>query len=214
MVVKTAAGAGLHGRRFARATRARARIAPMHRRLALFAVLAACPAASLLASEAQPRPRHKVSAATLFEALSKRFPVRGGLAGLLEVQVSAPRLLLLPARNRIGAALLAQLSGAQLPGAQGGEMDVVFALRYEPTDRTLRAHRAEVLDVRWPGLPPEGMQALRSVLPSMTRQLGEIVLHQLSPAELALPDTMGFEPGEIEVADDGVVIFFRPKPPR
>lgn len=186
----------------------------MHRRLALFAALAAWPAARLFAGEAPPRPRHKISAGTLFEALSKRFPVRLGLAGLLDVQVSAPRLLLLPARNRIGAALLAQLSGAQLRASQGGEMDVVFALRYEPSDRTLRAHGAEVLDVRWPGLPAEGMQALRSVLPSMTRQLGEIVLHQLSPGDLALPDTMGFEPGEIEVADDGVVIFFRPKPPR
>lgn len=186
----------------------------MHRRLALLAALAGWPAARLFAEEAQPRPRHKISAATLYEALSKRFPVRGGLAGLLEVQVSAPRLLLLPARNRIGAALLAHLSGPQLPAAQSGEMDLVFALRYEPSDRTLRAHRAEVLDVRWPGLPPEGMQALRSVLPSMTRQLGEIVLHRLTPADLALPDTMGFEPGEIEVADDGVVVYFRPKPQR
>lgn len=186
----------------------------MHRRLALIAAFAGWPAMRLLAGEPQPRPRHKVSAATLFEALSRRFPLRMGVAGLLDVQVSAPRLLLLPARNRIGAALLAQLGGAQLPAGRAGEMDVVFALRYEPSDRTLRAHEAEVLDVRWPGLPPEGMQALRSVLPSMTRQLGEIVLHQLSPGDLALPDTMGFEPGDIEVADDGVVIFFRPKPAR
>lgn len=186
----------------------------MHRRLALLAAFAAWPATRLFADDAQPRPRHRISAGTLFEALSRRFPLRMGLPGLLDVQVSAPRLLLLPARNRIGAALLAQLGGPQLPSAQGGEMDVVFALRYEPSDRTLRAHRAEVLDVRWPGLPPEGMQALRSVLPSMARQLGEIVLHQLTPGDLALPETMGFEPGDIEVADDGVVIYFRPKPPR
>ena len=183
----------------------------MHRRLVLLAALAGWPAARLLAGDETPRPRHKVSAGTLFEALSKRFPVRLGLAGLLEVEVSAPRLLLLPARNRLGATLLAQLGGPQAAGLQGGEMDVVFALRYEPVDRTLRAHRAEVLEVRWPGLPPEGMQALRTVLPSLAGQIGEIVLHQLSPGELALPETMGFEPAEIEVVDDGVVVFFRPK---
>ena len=186
----------------------------MERRHVLLTFLAGWPLARVLAGEDAPRPRHKISAATLFEALSRRFPVRLGMAGLLEVEVSAPRLLLLPARNRIGASLLAQLGGAPGAALQAGEMDVVFALRYEPSDRTLRAHRAEVLEVRWPGLPPEGMQALRGVLPSMAGQIGEVVLHQLSPRDLVLPETMGLEPAELEVVEDGVVVFFRPRPAR
>ena len=182
----------------------------MDRRLVI-AALACWPAARLHASGEDPRPRHRISAATLFEALSARFPVRLGFGQLLQLQVSAPRLLLLPARNRIGATLQGQLGGLPLGAPPSGEIDLVFALRYEPGDRTLRAHDAEVLDVRWPGMAPEQAQAVQGLLPALARQVGEIVLHKLTPADLALADTMGFEPEEIRVVDEGLVVFFGPK---
>lgn len=188
--------------------------ATMHRRLAL-AALACCPAAPLRARDsAPPRPRQKVSAGQLFEALDARFPVRFGLEGLLAVEVSAPRLLLLPARNRIGATLAVQVEGLQLPAAAQGEMDLVFALRYEAADRTVRARDPRLLDLRWPGLAPDAAAAVRNLLPALARQLGEVVLHRFTPRELALPDTMGFEPDRLEVVDDGLIVFFGPKPPR
>lgn len=185
----------------------------MKRRI-LLAALACWPAAHLLASEENPRPRHKISAGQLHEALTARFPVRFGLGGLLELQVTAPRLLLLPSRNRLGAALQAQVGGGRLPPELGGELEVLFALRYEPRDRSLRAHQPEIHDVRWPGLPPESAQALQAVLPAIARQIGEVVLHRFSDRELALTDTMGFDPEEIQVVDDGLVIFFGRKPAR
>ena len=177
------------------------------------AALACWSAAPLLvAQEESARPRHKVSAAELYEALSARFPLRLALGGVLELQVSAPRLLLLPARNKLGAALQAQIAG--LPRQQGtaGELEIVFAPRYEASDRTVRGREPEILDLRWPGLPPETVQSLRALLPALAYQLGELVLHRMSERELALPETMGFEPGELQVEEDGVTIFFRPKP--
>jgi hypothetical protein len=91
-------------------------------------------------------------------------------------------------------------------------MDLVFALRYEATDQTLRAHRPEILALRWPGLPPETVRTLQSLLPAMAREaVGEFVLHRFGASELALADTLGFEPQDIEVADDGLVIYFGPK---
>ena len=68
---------------------------PMHRRLLLTAALACCPASRVLAQADAPRPRHKVSAGELHKALSSRFPVRFDFGGLLDLQVSAARLLLL-----------------------------------------------------------------------------------------------------------------------
>ena len=185
----------------------------MHRRTALAAALACWPSWRLLAQEEAPRPRHKVSAGELYEALSRRFPVRLGVAGLLDLQVSAPRLLLLPARNRLGAALQAEVSGVQLPRPQAGEMDLVFALRYEPSDQTLRAHDPEILDLRWPGMPPDTRQALRELLPAMTRRVGEVVLHRFTARELALPEAMGVEPQELQVVEDGLVVFFGRRKP-
>jgi hypothetical protein len=184
----------------------------MDRRL-LMTALACWPAARLLARDEEPRPRHKISAAALHDALSSRFPVRIGLAGLLELQVSAPSLHLLPARNRLGATLVTQVSGAQLRRPHIGEVDVAFALRYEAADQTVRAHRPEILDFRWPGLTPEAVQALQRVLPEMAREaVGEVVLHRFTPRELALPDTMGFEPEKVTVVEDGLLILFGPKP--
>jgi hypothetical protein len=186
----------------------------MDRRLLLTA-LGCWPAGRLLAQEGQPRPRHKISAAQLHEALSARFPVRAGMRGLLEAEISAPSLHLRPTHNQLGAMLLAQVGGAQLRQAQSGELDVVFALRYEPADQTLRAHRLEILALRVAGLPQETAQTLQLVLPALAREaVGEFVLHRFTRRELGLADTMGFEPERIEVVEDGLVIWFGPKPRR
>ena len=182
----------------------------MLRRLML-AAFAAWPLQRSLARDASPRPHYKVSASQLYEAMAKRFPMRLGVPGLVELQVSAPRLLLLPARNLLGATLVTEVGGAQFPQAGPGETDLAFALRYESADRTLRGHHPQVLDLRWPGLPAQTREALLSLLASLSDNLGELVLHRFTPGELGLPETMGFEPDEIQVLPDGVEIFFRPK---
>jgi hypothetical protein len=182
----------------------------MDRRLAI-AALACWPLPPLWAQNGQPRPRHKISAAQLYDALSRRFPLRFRLGRLLELEVSAPRLLLLPARNKIGAGLSAYASGAQFQQGEPGELDLVFAVRYEPSDQTVRGHAPEIVDLRWRGLPPEGREVLQGLVAAMARDVGEVVLHTFSQRELALPDTMGFEPQELQVVDDGVVILFGPK---
>jgi hypothetical protein len=185
----------------------------MDRRLLLTA-LACWPAAGLRAQDGTARPRHKISAGQLYEALSARFPLRVGIPGVLDLQVSAPQLLLLPTRNKLGAALAAEVGGLQLQQAPAGQVDILFSLRYEASDQTLRGHDPEIREVRWPGLPPETVQALQSMLPALAGRLGEMVLHRFSPRELALADTMGFEPEEFQVVDDGLVILFGPKPRR
>lgn len=183
----------------------------MDRRLLIMA-LAALTSRPLFAQHAAERPRHKVSIDTLQDAVSARFPVRFGIAGLLQVQVGTPRLFLMPSRNKLGASLHALVTSAEVRQPQAGELDVAFALRYERTDRTLRAHDLEVLDLRAPSLPAETAQALRSLLPLLAKEaVGEVVLHRFSPRELALADTMGFEPESILVVRDGLVIVFGPR---
>jgi hypothetical protein len=175
---------------------------------------AALPTARVLAQDEAPRPRLKISAAQLYEALSSHFPVRFGMPGVLEVQVSAPRLELLPARNKLGAGLRADWSDARGQPLPAGDLDLVFALRYEPADQTLRGHDPEIVDLRWPGMPPQTRETVRALLPALTRNLGEILLHRFTRRELQLADTMGFQPQEFLVQDDGLLILFGPKPPR
>lgn len=182
----------------------------MHRR-AVVAALACWPAAPLLAQDGQ-RPRYKLSAAQLYEALSARFPVRLGIPGIAEVKVSAPGLLMLPARNKLGASLHADASGNGIGRVPSGMLDLAFALRYEGRDRSIRAHEPEILRIDWPGLMPDAQQALEVLLPGVAREVAaELVLHRFTSSELALPDVMGFEPGTITVAEDGVLVEFREK---
>lgn len=185
----------------------------MHRRLLLTTLALACwPAAPLLAQADAPGPRHKISAGQLHSALSARFPVRLVIGGLLTLQVNAPRLLLLPARDQLGATLVMQLNAEQLYPIPPGEADVVFALRYEPSDQTVRAHQLDILALRWPGLRPEILQLLQGQLRAAARDaLGEVVLHKLLPRELALADAMGLEPKTLRVVDDGVLVLLGPK---
>ena len=159
------------------------------RRRQIVAALALC-ATACAAQQPPARPRHKISAGELYEALSSRFPVRRGLAGMLALEISATQLLLRPDRNQLGAALLAELRGVRQ--LQAGEMDLVFSLRYEPSDQTVRARNPEILDVRWPGAPPEALRALQGMLPRVASDLGEFVLHRftqdmITNAELIRP---------------------------
>jgi hypothetical protein len=195
--------------------RLRRRIHSMLPRRHLLAALACC--APLAGHPGAPadRPRHKVSAATLHRALSERFPIRLALGPVFELQLTAPGLLLLPSRNRLGAALVAHASGPGLAPVAPGEVDVAFALRYERHDRSLRAHGLEVLDVRWPDMPAELAGILRRMLPKVAEDaLGEVVLYRFAPRDLALADTMGFEPQRFTVLDDGLLVVFGPKPTR
>ena len=148
------------------------------------------------------------------QALSQRFPVRFAFGDLIELRASAPRLLLLPPTQQAGATLTIEVSGAQLQPLPPGDVDVVFRLRYEAADRTLRARELQIRDVRWPGMPTDTLRTVQALLPELMRNVGEVVLHRFSPGDLALADTMGFEPDGITVAEDGLVVTFAAKPLR
>lgn len=71
------------------------------------------------------------------------------------------------------------------------------------------------MDLRWAGASPESLRGLRRILTRIVPDaVGEVVLHKLTPRELALPEAMGLEPQKITVVADGLVIGFGPKPRR
>lgn len=186
------------------------------RRRHVLAGLACWPGDFLLAQQDADTPRQKISAKALHEVLSARFPVRFGLEGLLQVEVSAPRLHMVPSRNQLGAGLRAEASSVARRGTgEAGELDLVFGVRYERADRTIRAGQPEILGLHWPGLPQEIAEPVRAMLPLLARQaLGDAVLHAFSARELALPDAMGLEPEKVTVLDDGLLVLFGPKTQR
>lgn len=179
----------------------------------LLARCAAGGAAVLLptAPGAVAQPRYAVSAAVLQQAVAQRFPMRFGMGGLLQLTVRTPVLRLLPQANRIATDMVVVADGPALAAPSSGEFDLDFALRYERSDQTIRARKLRVRSLRVAGLPapyPELLDAFGQALAQQS--FGEIVLHRLRAADLALADGLGLEPDTITVTDDGLVIGFAP----
>jgi hypothetical protein len=155
------------------------------------------------------QPRFTVSKDQLQQVVAKRFPLRYPVAGLLDLAVQAPELRLLPDVNRLSATMQVEASGTALNRKQAGTFEVEFALRYEVSDRTLRATALRFKRLDFPGLRPEASQMLNLYGPALSEKaLLEVALHQLRPQDLAMADAMGMQPGSITVTDKGLVFDF------
>ena len=106
-----------------------------------------------------------------------------------------------PPHYKVSAALLQQAVAQRFP------------LRYEARDLTVRAHQLRFKRLTMPSLQPSVVALLNTYGPALSEQaLLEVVLHRLQPSDLALPNSMGLQPGRITVTDTGLVIGFVPKP--
>jgi hypothetical protein len=163
-------------------------------------------------SQALAQPSYKVSAEQLQQAISQRFPVRHQVEGLLNFDVQAPRLRLLPEQNRIASEMLVEVAGPALRRSYNGALELDFELRYEPTDQSIRAYRLQVHSMRLSGLPQRTAEVLEAYGPKLAEQaLHEVVLHRLRPQDLALADAMGLQPATITVTSQGLVVGFETK---
>ena len=158
---------------------------------------------------AQAQPSYTVNKAQLQEAIAKRFPLRKRAQGIMDLTVQAPRLRMMPEQNRLGAVMAVEAGGQALRRAYPGTFDLDVALRYEASDMTIRAHELRVNALQFEGLPPEASMLLASYGPQLAEQaLQGAVLHTLTQQDLALPDSMGVQPGSITVTARGLVIGF------
>ncbi len=158
-------------------------------------------------------PGVTVSTAVLQSSVAQRFPIRYPVQGLLNLDLQPPTLSLLPAQNRLRAAMVVDAAGPALNRSHRGTFDLDFALRYEASDRTLRAHQLRIDRLRFPSLQPGVVELLNTYAPALAEQsLREVVLHRLQPQDLRMADAMGMQPGTITVTDAGLVIGFVLKP--
>lgn len=160
------------------------------------------------------QPRYTVPLAQLQEMAAQKFPRSVPVQGLLDLTLQAPALRLLPEVNRLGAAMAVDAAGPVLRRSHTGTFDVEFALRYEASDRTLRAHQIRLGRLDFPSLQPALVQWLNAYAPALAEQsLREVTLHQLRPQDTAVFDGLGLQPGPITVTAQGLsVAFVRQQP--
>ncbi len=159
------------------------------------------------------QPRFHVTLEQVQQVLAPRFPQRYPIAGLLDLVVQAPRLQLLPADNRLRANLLVELSGAAFQRKQTGTFELEFALRYEPSDRSIRATKLRFRRLYFAGLLPAASELLNRYGQQLSEQLlKEVVLHQLRKEDTAMMDNFGMQPDSITVTETGLSFGFSATP--
>ena len=165
--------------------------------------------------QAHAQPSYTVSLQQMQDAVSQRFPMRYPVGGLLDLNLQAPSLRLLPDQNRLGAAMVVDAAGPALASSTTGYFDLDFALRYEASDQSIRAHQLRVNLLRLSGLPPGPSALLQAYGPSLANQtLQDVVVYRLRPQDLTLADGLGLEPSTITVTTNGLRIGFIAKPQR
>ena len=188
----------------------------LHRRRFLTAAtrgLALGGAALLAARGAQAQPSYTVPLAQLQSMVDPKFPRSVPVQGLFDLNLQAPQLRLLPAVNRLGATMAVDAAGPALRRSHSGTFDVEFALRYEASDRTLRAHQIKLGRLDFPTLKPAVTDLLNAYGPVLAEQsLREVTLHQLRPQDTAVFDGLGLQLGPITVTAKGLEVAFVRKP--
>lgn len=145
--------------------------------------------------------------------VAAKFPRQYPLAGMVALDLQTPRLRLLPEQNRMGVRMEVLASGPLLQRGYWGDFDVDFTLRYEPSDRTIRAARPHVNTLAMDGMRPDIAALLQAYGPQLAEQaLGEVVLYQLRPQDLSLVDDLGLQPADMAVTAEGLQVRLEPKP--
>lgn len=155
-----------------------------------------------------------VTLARVQETVNTRFPREFQVLHLMEFVLQAPQLSTEPQLNALVAAIPIRARGPLLGGDFPVRAVVSFGLRYEASDRTLRADHLYLRELQMPGMPPGSAgqlgPQLSSAIKSTLRE--EIVLYHLQDKDLTLMDTLGLQPGRITVEPEGLRVQLVPRP--
>lgn len=145
--------------------------------------------------------------AQLETALARQLPQHFS-AGLFELDARLGRLQLLPQDNRVAVEVGFDTSGPLMPQVYSGRFDLVFGVRYEPSDRSLRATQLQARAFELPGAPAGLASGLERALPVIARILvgDDLVLHRLSASQGERLARIGRRPDQIRVTPEGLLV--------
>ncbi len=149
----------------------------------------------------------------LNQLLASRFPQERQVLGLWQLTLSAPQVQLLGDQQQLRTALRLSVAERQGDGRRWqGEMVLDSALRYQPSDQTVRLRRVTVQSVRLER--DQGgvlMQAQRVGTLLVEKLLDDAPLLKLSEQQQARLARAGVEPGDIRVTPDALELTLVPR---
>jgi hypothetical protein len=147
----------------------------------------------------------------LQSAVDRQFPLQRRLLEVIDLTIDRPVLRLLPELNRIGTDLdlsaTERLSGRVVRGS----LALDYALRYEPSDASVRVSQVRVRDAKLDfGSGPLSPSAARVAALLAERLLDDVALYRADPERLQQLQRLGIVSAEIAVTPLGVELRFAP----
>lgn len=155
-------------------------------------------------------PRNvSLSLAELQNLVDRQFPHQRRVLEVVDINVARPTLRLLPERNRIGTDLDLAASERLSGRAVRGSLSLDYALRYEPSDASVRLSQVRVQEARLDmGNGPLSPSGARIGALLAERLLDDFAIYRADPERLKAIQRLGITAADIVVTARGVDIRF------
>jgi hypothetical protein len=179
------------------------------RRRAVLGALAIGAAVGLGACASADLRRVTLSEAQLQQLLERQFPREQRVMEVFDLRIARPTLRLLPERSRI-ATEVEVTAGERLTGRTlRGSMALDYALRYEPSDASLRLTQVRVQDLKLDvGGTPLQAQAARMGGLLAERALDDFVIYRVDEVRRDRLRLAGVAGADIVITARGVELRF------
>jgi hypothetical protein len=179
----------------------------MNRRLAAFGLLISM---ALAGCAGFGGPRNvTLSQADLQALLDRQFPSQRRVLEVIEISVARPTLRLLPERNRLGTELDLVASERLSGRSVRGSLSLDYALRYEPSDASVRLTQVRVQEARLDlGNGPLSPSGARIGALLAERLLDDLPVYRADPDKLRTIQRLGISAADIAVTARGIEIRF------
>ncbi len=155
---------------------------------------------------------YTVSQNQLLELIAKKFPFNSRVGELLDVEVLAPRIKLLPEANRIATELDVAVSERLMRNSFQGALAMDYGLRFEPSDNSIRMTGVKVNRLQFSGVPERFQSVVNALAPFFAeRLLNDLSLHQISASDLAVVQGWGYAPDAFKITPEGLSISLAPR---
>ncbi len=162
--------------------------------------------------------------ADITRLIERAFPIERRLLEVIDVELAAPTIQLLPDRNRLAVVLQLKSTERLFNRSMQGRLAFDSALRYEPSDASIRLTQVRVQSVgvgattRSPAPPAGGADGAEALLARVSLVLAEKVLDEmpiytLNAERQAQLRQSGLQPTAVTVTARGVEITIARRSP-
>ena len=154
-----------------------------------------------------------LSEAELGLLLGSVFPLKRRLLELLDLQLSEPKLRLLPGQNRLSLTMSLSTQERLFGQVASGQLVLDSALRYDARDASIRLTQVRVAQLNLeagaavnpsPAAPPGTSGRISHVL--AVRALEDLTIYRVPAERQARLRQLGLQPGAVTVTSRGVEI--------